>query len=130
MAIRTALAMFVGVLLTPLFAYAAARNFSEFAEEVINIIDTGTGVLIVFGFVMYFWGISINILKFENDPDKRKAYFFWGLLVLFVMVSIWGIIELLQNTLFNSGSYSIGGGGTITGPQPGSSPDPFSGFQP
>jgi len=122
--------MFVGVLLTPLFAYAAARNFSEFAEEVINIIDTGTGVLIVFGFVMYFWGISINILKFENDPDKRKAYFFWGLLVLFVMVSIWGIIELLQNTLFNSGSYSIGGGGAITGPQPGSSPDPFSGFQP
>src|SRR3990167_981197 len=113
MAIRTALAMFVGVLLTPLFAYAAARNFSEFAEEAINIIDTGTGVLIVFGFVMYFWGISINILKFEDDPDKRKAYFFWGLLVLFVMVSIWGIVGLLQNTLFGGGTFNTGGGEEI-----------------
>jgi FtsH-binding integral membrane protein len=130
MAIKTALAMLVGVLLTPLFTYAAARNFSELVDSLVGLINTGVGFLLIFGIIVYFWGISVNILKFENDPEKRKAYFFWGIIVLFVMFSIWGIIELLQNTLFDGGSYGIGGGGAITGPQPGTSPDPFSGFRP
>ena len=79
---------------------AAPKNFAELAGLLVKIIDTGTSVLIVGGFVVYFWGISQNVLHFEDDPEKRRAYFFWGLLVLFVMVSIWGIIRLLENTLF------------------------------
>ena len=60
------------------------------------------------GFVVYFWGIWENILEFEEDNEKRKAYFWWGLVVLFVMVSIWGIINLLKNTIFGDGTYGIG----------------------
>jgi hypothetical protein len=50
---------------------------------------------------MYFWGIATNIPHFgdEKGAEKRKSFFFWGLIILFVMVSIWGIIQLLQNTL-------------------------------
>ncbi len=100
--------LFLALLTYPSEAFAAApKNFSELAEMVVRLIDTATGVLIVLGFVVYFWGISENILKFEDDPEKRKAYFFWGLLVLFVMVSIWGIIGLLENTLFGSSSFGV-----------------------
>ena len=106
--------LFLGTLAFPGWALAAApKTFSELAEMIVSIIDTGTGVLIVLGFVVYFWGISTNVLKFEDDPDKRKAYFFWGLLVLFVMVSIWGIVGLLQNTLFGGGTFNTGGGEEI-----------------
>jgi len=108
MSLLRTVALFLGTLAYPLVALAAApKSFSELAEMVVGIVDTGTGVLIVLGFVAYFWGISTNILKFEDDPEKRKAYFFWGLLVLFVMVSIWGIIGLLANTLFGGGSFGI-----------------------
>lgn len=100
-----------GTLLLPALAFAdTPKNFAEFASEIVSIIDTGTGVLIVLGFVVYFWGISTNILEFEDDPEKRKAYFIWGILVLFVMVSIWGIIGLLGNTLFGEGIGFMGGG--------------------
>lgn len=99
------------VFLFPVIAHAETpKNFAELAASLVNIIDMGTGVLIVLGFAVYFWGISTNILQFEDDPDKRKAYFFWGLLVLFVMVSIWGIINLLGNTLFGDGLGFLGGG--------------------
>src|SRR3989344_5980593 len=107
------------MLALPSIAVAAApRNFAELAEMIVRLIDTGTGVLIVLGFAVYFWGMSINILKFEDDPEKRKAYFFWGLLVLFLMVSIWGIVGLLERTLFGGGVYGGGGGSvpTETGP--------------
>lgn len=95
------IALFLASIAIPQSALAeAAKNFSQLAGELINILNLATLTLIIAGFVVYFWGISVNILKFEDDPEKRKAYFFWGLLVLFVMVSIWGIIGLLQNTLF------------------------------
>src|SRR3989344_8442088 len=86
----------------PLVASAeAARTFQELAVDVVEILDNATAVLIVAGIVVYFWGISTNILSFSEDGfEKVKAYFFWGIIVLFVMVSIWGILELLQNTLF------------------------------
>ena len=66
-----------------------------------NLLNNATAVLIVAGIVVYFYGVSTNILNFSDESgEKLKAYFFWGIIVLFVMVSIWGILRLLQRTLF------------------------------
>lgn len=98
-------------LLVPSIAFAAPRTFVELADLIVLILDNATIVLIVAGIVVYFFGISTNILKFsEEGGEKLKMYFFWGIIVLFVMVSIWGILKLLQNTLFGSNPYSSGGG--------------------
>jgi len=85
---------------------ASPRNFQELASLVVTLLNGATGVLIVGGIAVYFYGISTNILKFgEGDTEKLKNYFVWGIIVLFVMVSIWGILHLLQSTLFGSGYY-------------------------
>lgn len=111
MALQRSILFWFVALFVPAFAHAEApRTFAELAAMLVGLIDMGTGVLIVLGFAVYFWGISTNILQFEDDPDKRKAYFFWGLLVLFVMVSIWGIVGMLGNTLFGEGLGFSGGG--------------------
>lgn len=112
----------LAVLILPAVASAeAARTFQELAADIVEILDATTAVLIVAGIVVYFYGISTNILNFSDDAgEKVKAYFFWGIIVLFVMVSIWGILRLLQDTLF---------GGSINNPTTGtvqtSSSDPF-----
>ncbi|MDO8576682.1 MAG: hypothetical protein Q7R90_05240 [bacterium] len=109
------------VLTLPVVASAeAARTFQELAVDIVDILDATTAVLIVAGIVVYFYGVSTNILNFSEDGmEKVKAYFFWGIIVLFVMVSIWGILRLLQDTLF---------GGSVnptTGEVQTSSSDPF-----
>lgn len=45
---------------------------------------------------MNLWGYDGG-----NAEQKKKLQetLFWGILILFVMVSIWGIIEILQQTL-------------------------------
>lgn len=101
-------------LIAPSIAFAAApRTFSELANLLVQIINSTTTVLIVGGIVVYFWGLSTNILKFSEGggTEKIKNYFVWGILVLFVMVSIWGIIGLLQSTLFGSSAYAPSGSG-------------------
>ena len=96
------------LILFPSLALAAPLTFQELAFELVNILDLATITLIVFGLVAYFWGLSTNILHFGEDEkgEKKKAYFFWGLFILFVLVSIWGIIQLLQNTLFGNQAFS------------------------
>lgn len=106
------LSVFAVALSAPLVALAAApRTFQGLANVVANILNNITAVLIVAGMVVYFWGISINILKFgEGDREKFKNYFLWGIIVLFVMVSVWGIVYLLQATLFGGNSFNATNG--------------------
>ena len=99
-------ALLIAVLAFPAVALGAARNFSELANTVVGLIDTATGVLIVFALVAYFWGIATNINNFSEDGEEKiRSYFFWGIVILFVMVSIWGIVHLIQNTIFSDLPY-------------------------
>lgn len=95
-------------LLVPTVVFAAApRTFLDLSNLIVIILNNATAVLIVAGIVVYFYGVSTNILSFsEEGGEKLKAYFFWGVIVLFVMVSIWGILRLLQSTLFGGSSNS------------------------
>lgn len=85
----------------------AASTFKDLANQLVGLLDSATTVLIVAGIGVYFYGVSTNILNFsDKSGEKLKAYFFWGIIVLFVMVSIWGIVGLLQNTLFGDNPFS------------------------
>lgn len=100
------------ILLAPSAALAAPDTFYELAHEIVEILDTATFTLIIFAIVVYFWGMASNIPHFgdEKGAEKRKSFFFWGLVVIFVMASIWGIIQLLQNTLFGNMPFSPNSG--------------------
>ena len=104
-------AAFVAILLAPSLVAAAPQTFQQLAAEAINILNAGIGVVLVLGIVVYFYGVSTSINKMSmSDTDKLKAHFFWGVIALFVMFSVWGILALIGNTLF-SGSYGVGRGG-------------------
>ena len=101
---RQYIAFTVGTLMLPLGAQAATlRNFEQFVDLIVGFINGATALLVTVGIAVFFWGISTNVIKFEDDPEKRKAYFFWGVIVIFVIVSVWGIIRILQSTLVGWG---------------------------
>lgn len=94
-------------LLAPAIAFAAApRTWSELVASLVSIMNAGAITLITLAFVGYFYGVSSNILVFDEDAhgEKRRAYLVWGVIILFVMVSIWGILQLLQNTFIGNAS--------------------------
>lgn len=101
------------VLLAPAVAFAAApRTFSDVTMLALTIIGEGTLVLMVGAVAIYFWSIASNMLKLSKGESAQwRSHFFWGVLAIFVMVSIWGIVQILQNTVFNTGGISGGPGG-------------------
>ena len=107
------LALVLGFL--PLFVDAASapRTLGDLANQITVILSSGTSLLVLLGIVVYFWGIAYNILRFgEGDMEVFRLYFFWGIIVIFMMVSIWGIVGVLQNSIFGGNPLSRGGGGT------------------
>lgn len=100
------------LLFLPSIALAAPRTFSELAENSIQIINGGIGVTIILGLVIYFYGIASGIGKLRGGGiEELRPRIVWGLVAIFVMVSVWGIVGLVRNTLFGGG----GGVGNLDG---------------
>ena len=64
-------------------------------------------VLIAAALVVFFWGLVKYILS--GKSKGAKDIMIAGLLGLFVMVSVWGIIRIAQNTF-------LGGSGALQTP--------------
>ena len=93
------------------FAQGTPQTLSDLAALVVRLFSAGIVVILALALVIYFYGIFYNMSTFtEGNPEKMRAYFFWGIIVLFVMVSIWGIINLLSQTVFNGPPPNTSGG--------------------
>jgi hypothetical protein len=99
------------VAFVPSLASAATpHNFSELANLIVSLLDAGVGLMITAAIVIYLFGISRSIYNSgEKGNDALRTYATWGLGTIFLMVSIWGILQLLQNTLFGGTSYAPSG---------------------
>lgn len=105
---RFRLVAFVLFVATPSAALAAgaARTYSELVDQLVTLMGNGVTFLVALAIAIYVYGMTTNINEFgnESNPEKKKALFFWGIIIIFVMVSIWGIIRIVGNTLFNDQS--------------------------
>jgi FtsH-binding integral membrane protein len=57
-------------------------------------------ILLTLGVIVTFWG-GVQYIKVADNPDKRKqagSILFWGIIGLFVMVSVWGIVNIFVAT--------------------------------
>lgn len=56
--------------------------------------------LITIATVSFIWGIIQYFLNPDNEEKRKKGkdYLLWGLIGLFVMVSVWGLVGVFSNT--------------------------------
>lgn len=103
-------ALYVSV---PVVAFAAApRNFTELVYQLVTLINAAVLTLVMLGLVVFLWGIATSIKDAQEKGGERlRTWVMWGVLILFVMVSIWGILEILKNTFLDSSEFD---GGTST----------------
>lgn len=78
-----------------------AVTFSELALNLSNgLISTITKLSFGFAVIFFLWGVFIFVMN-ASDKGKReegKKKIFFGIIAIFVMVSVWGIIKTINNT--------------------------------
>ncbi|MEN9912983.1 MAG: hypothetical protein RLY66_391 [Candidatus Parcubacteria bacterium] len=85
----------------PSVAFAQAiTDVNTLTYKLTNLGNTFIQILIAFAVI---W-IIFNVVRFimsGNSEDKRKEYqggIIWGIVGLFVILSIWGLVRILSNT--------------------------------
>ena len=106
--------------LLPTVAFAALTGVKDLITSVEGLINPLITLAVGLALVAFLWGLAKFIFRLGGDEkavEDGKRIMKWGLIALFVMVSVWGIIELIQQDLLglNSGSTSSGVGGNSGG---------------
>ena len=96
------------VFLTPAMALAAG-GLETVLNTLARLINTATPIVFALALLAFFWGLAVYIFNSGNDEKKAegKNIMIWGIIALFVMVSVFGIIRILQQTLGVDGSQNI-----------------------
>ncbi len=81
-------------------ALASAQNIQSVFLLFSNLLNALIGMLITVAIVVFFWGLIKYLLSSGSTEEAHKGIhqMIWGVVAIFVMVSIWGLIALLQRT--------------------------------
>lgn len=98
-------AILAGLVLTvPQVALAAPTTFVELASLIVGLLNQATALLIAIAIVAFLYGGIIHTYKAgEEGGAALRKFLLWGVFIITIMVSIWGILELLQSTFFGAG---------------------------
>lgn len=130
----------LGTAFAPALAFAATpeatcsnmRNLSGLFGCFMGLVGYLIAIAILLAFFFFLWGVMKYMFKAADDEKQRtegRNFMIWGIIAIFVMVSVWGFVQILQNS-FGLGSGTpgfrtgTGGGGTSYCVQSGGSIQP------
>lgn len=85
---------------------SAQTTFKDFVEGTVQELVSNVAVfLFALALLVFLWGMAKFILKADNETEREKGkqVMLWGLIALFVMLSVWGIVYILTVTFFSEG---------------------------
>jgi len=79
-------------------------NLSDIISILIKIVNEATNIVVLLAFLFFAWGISQFILNANNQEKRQKAkgILVWGIVILFLIISINGIIYIITGTFLGS----------------------------
>ena len=97
------------LLATPI-SFIGAQNtawIDNFANGLlVNVLPLLVTLLSAFAVVYFVWGVVLFIAQTSNEQAREdgKQRMIWGLVALFVLVSVWGLVVLLQTIIGADGA--------------------------
>lgn len=91
----------VGAILLPSLAFAqdpSLTNLQSMALGVKRIVEILIPVVFGLGVLAFFWGLVKYLFGDDHDKDQAKKTMLWGVVAIFVMAAIWGLVRFLGDT--------------------------------
>lgn len=104
------------------FYNSAANSGGPSSNGLDRLLDQADGLivrlipmLVSLAVLLFLWGVLKYVFA-KSDGDKKDArnFMIWGIVGLFVMVSVWGLVRILGDVVFGSGKAT--GPGTMPWP--------------
>lgn len=88
----------------PAFAFAQvqATNAQSLGTGIIGLINNvAVPLIFAVAFIVFIWGVFQYFIAGGHDEEKRetgKSLMLWGIIGFFIMVSVWGLVNILRGT--------------------------------
>ena len=104
------------VILTPALALAAPETWADLVALFVLIINVATPMLVALALALFLIRILTTTVGGGEkgkgfSAERFRTVAMWGIGIMFVMVSIWGILNLLENTFLRTGGGGFSSGG-------------------
>ena len=99
--------------ITPMIAFAALDTNRGLGKALLVISDTISYILpiiVALALLYFFWGLAKYIINSGDEEKKSEGrnIMIWGIITLFIMVSVWGLVNLLVDTFsLSEGSLKV-----------------------
>ena len=102
----------------PAVAFAQSQptlgNLTVLLNSVKNLVNLALPIVVSIALLVFFWGLVQHLAKSgdKNAAEGARNTMIWGVVALFVMVSVWGLTRFVGSAL------NISSGGAITPSKP------------
>lgn len=97
------IATILGVFGLPMIVLA--QTVETILGRMAGIINIGTVIVVAVALFAFLYGLVKYIFSLGGEKEAGKQIMIWGVVALFVMVSVWGLVRVLSNT------FGVGAGG-------------------
>ncbi len=99
---HTALILTVTTLMLPTLAFADDIDpdltyLDGLGTQSVDLLDILIGLVVTLALLAFFWGLAVFIFNAGDEEGRRKGrnIMVWGVLALFFIVAVWGLVALL-----------------------------------
>jgi hypothetical protein len=77
------------------------QNLGDYVTLFLQLYGLAVPILTGLAFLLFFWGVAKFILSAGNQKELAvgRQYMIWGVIALFILITIWGIIQFMSNEL-------------------------------
>lgn len=99
-----------GLTFAPMLVFAQSLgNIETLIQSIGRIVGLLLPIVVAIALLVFFWGLVKFIFAQGSEEAKAdaKKIMLWGIIALFVMVSVWGLVIFIGNALGISQGDSI-----------------------
>lgn len=91
----------VAVYVFPMIAFAQQTGgIRNLVREAGGLIQGLIPIVIGLAVLVFLWGVLKYVIASDDaGKEQGRSFMLWGIIALFVMVSVWGLVNILRETL-------------------------------
>ena len=83
----------------PLVASAQLGNLTNLVTSAGNIVRLLIPIVFALAMLFFFWGLAMYIFGKEDNKDQAKKTMIWGVVAIFVMSAVWGLVRFIGSAV-------------------------------
>lgn len=92
----------ISSLLLPFILFAQQKDLNYLAQKISGYLNVGIVMILSLAIVMFVWNIYKYFISGSDDVSSKKEaglYVMWSVIGFFVILSFWGLVAILKNSL-------------------------------